>query len=74
MFTPYPKTWITGLAYIKTSQYLGQFIKAYCKNLDQSRFCSNFSDLGNTDEFSTEMMEWRLARSDLVSTTATISM
>lgn len=25
-----------------------------------------FSDLGNTDEFSTEMMEWRLAQADVV--------
>ena len=27
------------------------------------------SDLGNTDEFTTEMLEWRLARSDLINYT-----
>ena len=25
-----------------------------------------FPDLGNTDEFTTEMLEWRIARSDLI--------
>ena len=25
-----------------------------------------FTDLGNTDNFSTEMLEWRIARSDVI--------
>ena len=25
-----------------------------------------FTDLGNTDEFSTEMLEWRIARADVI--------
>jgi len=29
-------------------------------------FVVGFSDLGNTDEFSTEMLEWRLGRSELI--------
>ena len=28
-----------------------------------------FSDLGNTDEFSTEMLEWRIAQADLINYT-----
>lgn len=29
-------------------------------------FIVGFTDLGNTDEFTTEMMEWRIARSDVI--------
>lgn len=29
-------------------------------------FIVGFTDLGNTDEFSTEMLEWRVARSGLI--------
>jgi len=25
-----------------------------------------FTDLGNTDEFSTEMLEWRIAKADVI--------
>lgn len=29
-------------------------------------FIVGFTDLGNTDDFSTSMLEWRLARSDVI--------
>ena len=29
-------------------------------------FIVGFSDLGNTDSFSNEMLEWRIARSDVI--------
>ena len=36
------------------------------KNGKTCDYIVGFGDLGNTDEFSTEMMEWRIARSDAI--------
>ncbi len=39
---------------------------AVIKDAKTRDFIVGFTDLGNTDEFSTEMLEWRLARSDII--------
>jgi len=39
---------------------------ALIKDAKTRDFVVGFSDLGNTDEFSTEMLEWRLGRSELI--------
>jgi len=39
---------------------------ALIKDAKTRDFVVGFTDLGNTDEFSTEMLEWRLARSELI--------
>ncbi|KAG0717487.1 Thioredoxin domain-containing protein 9 [Chionoecetes opilio] len=36
------------------------------KNGKTKDFIVGFTDLGNSDDFSTEMMEWRIARSDVI--------
>ena len=36
------------------------------KNGKTKDFVVGFTDLGNTDNFSTEMMEWRIARADVI--------
>lgn len=40
---------------------------AIIKDAITKDYIVGFTDLGNTDEFSTEMLEWRLARSDIIS-------
>ena len=39
---------------------------AVVKDAKTKDYIVGFTDLGNTDEFSTEMLEWRLARSDII--------
>lgn len=39
---------------------------ALIKDAKTKDYIVGFTDLGNTDEFSTEMLEWRLARSDII--------
>lgn len=39
---------------------------AVIKDAMTKDYIVGFTDLGNTDEFSTEMLEWRLARSDVI--------
>jgi len=39
---------------------------AVIKDSKTRDYIVGFTDLGNTDEFSTEMLEWRLARSDII--------
>ncbi len=39
---------------------------ALIKDAKTRDYIVGFTDLGNTDEFSTEMLEWRLARSDII--------
>merc|ERR1712020_112758 len=39
---------------------------ALIKDAKTRDFVVGFTDLGNTDEFSTDMLEWRLARSELI--------
>jgi len=39
---------------------------AVIKDSKTKDYIIGFTDLGNTDEFSTEMLEWRLARSDII--------
>ena len=39
---------------------------ALVKDAKTRDYIVGFSDLGNTDEFSTEMMEWRLAQADVI--------
>ncbi len=39
---------------------------AIVKDAKTKDYIVGFTDLGNTDEFSTEMLEWRLARSDVI--------
>ena len=39
---------------------------AVIKDAKTKDFIVGFTDLGNTEEFSTEMLEWRLARSDII--------
>jgi len=39
---------------------------AVIKDSKTQDYIVGFTDLGNTDEFSTEMLEWRLARSDIL--------
>lgn len=39
---------------------------ALVKDAKTRDYVVGFSDLGNTDEFSTEMMEWRLAQADVI--------
>ena len=36
------------------------------KNGKTKDYVVGFTDLGNTDNFSTEMLEWRIARADVV--------
>ena len=39
---------------------------AIVKDAKTKDYIVGFTDLGNTDEFSTDMLEWRLARSDII--------
>jgi len=39
---------------------------AVIKDAKTRDYIVGFTDLGNTDEFSTDMLEWRLARSDII--------
>ena len=39
---------------------------AVIKDAKTKDYIVGFTDLGNTEEFSTEMLEWRLARSDII--------
>jgi len=39
---------------------------AIVKDAKTKDYVVGFTDLGNTDEFSTEMLEWRLARADIL--------
>lgn len=39
---------------------------ALIKDAKTKDYIVGFADLGNNDEFSTEMLEWRLARSDII--------
>lgn len=39
---------------------------ALVKDAKTKDYVVGFTDLGNTDEFSTEMLEWRIAHADVI--------